>query len=86
LINLRLWKQSSIIKGNLQIRKNGIVTFSLLFIDADTKDARVLITPVPWRIAGSERPCFLINKQHHESAFSTYYITYVDLFGEGIKI
>ena len=74
------------IKGNLQISKNGIVTFSLLFIDADTKDARVLITPVPWRIAGSERPCFLINKQHHESAFSTYYNTYVDLFGEGEKI
>lgn len=74
------------IKGNLIFRKNGIITFSLLFIDVDTKNAHVLITPVPWRISGSERPCFLINKQQHESAFSTYYNAYVDLFSEGIEI
>ena len=74
------------IKGNLIFRKNGIITVSLLFIDADTKNANVLITPVPWRISGSERPCFLINKQQHESAFSTYYNAYVDLFREGGEI
>ena len=57
-------RKESEIKGNFVIRKKGIISISLVFIDADTQNGCVLIIPVPWRIPGSERPCFLMLKSH----------------------
>lgn len=66
---------------NLMIRKTDVITISLLFVDAEDKqNARLLVTPVPWNIPGKSRPCFLIKKQQHESAFNKYDDTYGELF------
>lgn len=79
-------KENSNIKGDFEIRKNGIITISLLFIDADTNNGSALIIPVPRGISGSERPCFLIKYRQHESAFMQYYTAYRRLFSEANKL
>lgn len=66
---------------DLKIKKVDLVTVSLLFIDAeDMENARVLVVPVPWRVSGKDRPCFLISKKQHPYVFSTYYRKYNKLF------
>ena len=66
---------------DLKIKKVDVVTVSLLFIDVeDMGNARVLVVPVPWRVSGKDRPCFLISKKQHPYAFSTYYRKYNKLF------
>lgn len=70
---------------NLKIRKTSVITFSLLFIDAELDNAHVLVTPIPYNTAGMLRPCFLIKKKQHESAFYAYYGAYVNLFNDRSK-
>lgn len=77
--------EKSEIKGKFRVRNKGIISVSLVFIDADTQNGCVLIIPVPWRIPGSERPCFLINYQNHESGFMQYYTAYRRLFSDANK-
>lgn len=68
--------------NNLMIKKTHIITFSLLFIDAEDHNARVLVTPIPWRTSGGSRPCFLIKKKQHKEAFKTYYVPCDNLFNK----
>ena len=63
------------------IKTVGPVTASLVFIDADDgTNGQLLIIPLPWRVSGQNRPCFLISKRFHRSAFNTYYDSYRALF------
>jgi len=61
---------------NLLIKKTNLITISLLFIDADLEDGRLLVIPITWGIPGESRPCFLITKQQHYYAFYKYYHAY----------
>lgn len=76
------YAEKSEIRGNFIIHNKGIISVSLVFIDADTQNGCVLIIPVPWRIPGSERPCFLIDNLNQESGFMQYYTTYRRLFSD----
>ena len=68
-------------RPNLVIKTVGPVTASLVFIDADDgTNGQLLIIPLPWRVSGQNRPCFLISKRFHTSAFNTYYDSYRALF------
>jgi hypothetical protein len=67
-------------KPNLTIKTVGPVTASLVFIDASDENGQLLIIPLPWRVPGENRPCFMISKKFHESAFNTYYDSYRELF------
>lgn len=83
IINLVIWKkeaEKSKIKPQLFIHKTSIITLSLLFIDYEEPNACLLVTPIPWKVAGTARPCFLIEKQQHEEAFNKYYHAYNGLF------
>jgi len=77
------WKKEANLQGynNLKIHKTGVITISLLFIDEkNEKKARVLVTPVPWKISGKDRPAFLIKRKQHKSAFDKYLSNYSELF------
>lgn len=77
------WKKEADSKGytNLKIRKSGVITISLLFIDEiNEKKAHLLVTPVPWKISGKYRPAFLIKREQHESAYDKYHERYSELF------
>lgn len=66
---------------DLVAKKTGLITLALLFLDADDpKSARVVVTPVPWRVPGGRRPAFLLKRSEHPSAFDLYYSTYDQLF------
>lgn len=69
----------------MKIRKTGMIAFSLLFIDEEGANARVLVTPIPANISGGLRPCFLITKKQHKSAFDIYYTSYNGLFNDKEK-
>lgn len=76
------WKkeaEKNKLKSQLFIRKTSIITLSLLFIDKEEPNACVLVTPIPCKVEGAERPCFLIEKQQHEEAFDRYYHAYKGL-------
>ena len=76
------WKkeaEKNKLKSQLFIRKTSIITLSLLFIDKEEPNACVLVTPIPCKVGGAERPCFLIEKQQHEEAFNRYYHAYKEL-------
>lgn len=76
------WKEEAKknkLKSQLFIRKTSVITLSLLFIDKEEPNACVLVTPIPCKVGGPERPCFLIEKQQHEEAFNKYYHAYRDL-------
>lgn len=61
---------------NLLIKKTDLITISLLFIDANLEDGRLLVIPITWGIPGESRPCFLISKKQHYHAFYKYYHAY----------
>ena len=68
-------------RPNLRVKTTGVVTLSLMFIDAeDDANACVLVIPVPRNVSGNARPCFLITRRQHQLAFSTYYDAYRGLF------
>jgi hypothetical protein len=68
-------------RPNLTVKVVGLVTASLVFIDAeDDKNGRLLIIPLPWRVSGQNRPCFMISKRFQKAAFNTYYDSYRNLF------
>jgi hypothetical protein len=76
------WKkeaEKNKLKSQLFIRKTSIITLSLLFIDKEEPNACVLVTPIPCKVGGALRPCFLIEKQQHEEAFNRYYDAYKEL-------
>lgn len=65
----------------LEIQKSDLIfSISLLFIDEDEPNARVMVTPIPYMIYSTDRPSFLIEKQQHEEAFNTYLNAYKGLF------
>lgn len=65
---------------NLTVKETFLVTTSFLFVDANQKTGKLLITPLPWRVPSGNRPCFMISKEHHPIAFDTYYTAYRELF------
>jgi hypothetical protein len=72
-------------RPNLIIKTVGPVTASLVFIDADDgTNGQLLIIPLPWRVSGQNRPCFVISKRFHTSAFNTYYDSYRALFNSDV--
>jgi hypothetical protein len=62
-------------------RKTDIVTINLLFIDGEDPDnARLQITPIPWKVAGGFRPAFLLFRSKHKEAYDQYWNRYDRLF------
>lgn len=65
---------------NLEIYVTNILTFSLLFIDAETNEGYVLVSPIPSKTHGNSRPSFAIEKKYHKDAFNKYYKYCFDLY------
>jgi hypothetical protein len=55
---------------------------SLIAIDAEQPKGFLVIVPIPWRVYGGSRPCFVVEKERHPTAFGTYYNSYHALFEE----
>jgi hypothetical protein len=71
-------------RPRLEIKVTGLVTLGLIFVDADdASNARVLVIPIPWNVAGEARPCFLLRRRQHPVAFDVYYDAYRSLFQSG---
>lgn len=67
-------------------RKTDVVTMSLLFIDGeDTDSARLLITPIPWKVEGGNRPSFLVPRKQHTRSFDIYWNAYNRLFNSSLS-
>ncbi len=64
----------------LNVRVTELLTLSLLFRDMATHESCVLVTPIPYRSKGADRPCFLIKKKNHRQAFKAYFKAYFKLF------
>ena len=67
-------------RPGLQVKKSGLVTLSLVFVDAEQDNGKLLIIPIPRNVSGDARPCFLIRKRQHPAAFNAYYDSYRGLF------
>ena len=65
---------------NFQVKKAAAITLSMVFVDAESGDGKVLVIPIPWRVNGSQRPCFMLEKDHHAESFSSYYESYRSLY------
>ena len=66
--------------NNLTVKETFLITTNFIFIDANQKTGKLYITPLPWRIETGNRPCFMVSKEHHLTAFNTYYTAYRGLF------
>ena len=68
-------------RPGLKVKVTGLVTLGLMFVDADDpSNARVLVIPIPWNVAGEARPCLLMRRRQHPVAFAIYYDAYRSLF------
>jgi len=65
---------------NLLAKTTLYVTTSLVFVDANQENGKLLVVPLPWRVSADDRPAFVISKRHHPIAFNTYYQAYKALF------
>lgn len=77
----QLWSKEH---PNLLVKIVGPLTASIVFVDADQDTGALLIIPLPWRVSGENRPCFLLSKKVHHVAFNTYYDSYRALFRSDI--
>lgn len=66
--------------NNLTVKETFLITTTFIFVDANQKTGKLLITPLPWRVPSDDRPCFMVSKEHHPIAFNTYYNAYKGLF------
>lgn len=73
-------------RPNLKIKMTGLVTLGLVFVDMEDSDARVLVIPIPWNVAGEARPCFLLRRAQHPAAFNAYRDAYKALFTNGTLV
>ncbi|WP_321430685.1 hypothetical protein [uncultured Methanolobus sp.] len=77
------WKHEADTNGigsRFNVRKADIITLSLVFIDENTSNASVLVTPIPVNIESRARSCFFIQKHMHADVFDKYYNAYLDFF------
>lgn len=75
------WKLEASTKSiDFHAKKADAITLSAVFVDADSLDGRLLVIPIPWKVNGSQRPCFLLKKNIHPEAFNAYYDSYKLLF------
>jgi hypothetical protein len=63
------------------VRKADVVTMSLLFIDGEDPDhAKLILTPIPWKVEGSQRPAFILYRNQHKEAYDRYWTAYDTMF------
>lgn len=68
------WLEEASYKGrDIQVKVAPIVPISLNIVDGQYDNGRMLLIPLPYRTAGAERPCILIEKRADPEAFSLYY-------------
>ena len=64
-------------KGNFLVKgTNKIGNISLTFLDPRKMCGELLITPVPWQMGATVKPCFWISKMENKGSFESYWSTY----------
>lgn len=77
------WKQEADQKSlNFGVKVADVVTLSMFCVDAENKCGKLLIIPIPWKLIGSKRPCFMLEKKNQTTAFLNYYESYNELYNK----
>jgi hypothetical protein len=63
---------------DIQVKLASIVPISLNIVDGQYSNGRMSLIPLPYRTAGAERPCFLIEKSAYPKAFLLYYERFME--------